>query len=294
MITTIFCVLDDFCKEFEQENEKYFIEMLGTKKRNRHTALSPSEILTILVFFHHSSQRTFKSYYEILIRGFLKDCFGKLVSYNRFLTIAQRYLLLLTIFAYACRAKEDCVFYIDSTILRVCHNKRINQNKVFKGVAQRGKSSMGWFYGFKFHYVINTYGEIVRFLVTPGNVSDKNHDVVEFLTKDLAGKLFGDKGYISAPLFKKLFKRGLQIVTKIKRNMKNVLMDLTDKILLRKRGVVESVGNLLKNSMQMEHSRYRSVMGFFINVFAAAVAYNFLEKKPSILLKGRAIASPEA
>ena len=291
MITTIFCVLDDFCKEFERSNKKYFVEMSGTKKRNRPTTLTASEILTILVFFHHSKQRTFKSYYEIVIRRFYKDCFGKLVSYNRFLDLAQRYLLLLTVFAYAYKANEDCVFYIDSTVLRVCHNKRISQNKVFKNVAQRGRSSMGWFYGFKFHYVINTEGEIVRFLITPGNVSDQNHEVVGFLTKGLTGKLFGDKGYVSAPLFKKLFERGLQIVTKIKRNMKNVLVDFTDKMLLRKRGVVESVGNLLKNSMQMEHSRHRSAIGFFINVLAAVVAYNFLEKKPTIALKKKAIPS---
>lgn len=294
MITTIFCVLDDFCKEFERENKKYFIEASGVNKRNRSATLSPSEILTILVFFHHSKQRTFKSYYELMIRGFYKSCFGKLVSYNRFLVLAQRYLLLLTLFAYVYRASEDCVFYIDSTVLRVCHNKRIFQHKVFKGVAQRGRSSMGWFYGFKFHYVINTKGEIVCFLITPGNVSDQNHEVVGFLTKNFTGKLFGDKGYMSASLFKKLFKQGIQIITKIRRNMKNILMDFTDKILLRKRGVVESVGNLLKNSMQIEHSRHRSLIGLFINVFAAVIAYNFLENKPSIASKRRAVLSSES
>jgi IS5 family transposase len=181
--------------------------------------------------------------------------------------------MITTIFCvldYFCKAKEDCVFYIDSTILRVCHNKRIAQNRVFAGIAQRGKSSMGWFFGFKFHYVINTQGEIVKFLITPGNVSDKNHDLVEFLTGDITGKLFGDKGYISAPLFKKLFSRGLQIITKIKRNMK-------------------SVGNLLKNKLQIEHSRHRSIIGFFINVLASVVAYNFLPRKPSILSQKKQI-----
>jgi len=183
------------------------------------------------------------------------------------------------------------VFYIDSTILRVCHNKRIYQNKVFNGIAARGKSSMGWFFGFKLHYVINTKGEIVSFLITPGNVSDKNHSVVEFLTGKISGKLFGDKGYISAALFKKLFEKGIQIITKIKRNMKNILMDFTDKILLKKRGIVESVGNLLKNNVQVEHSRHRSIVGFFLNVFAAIVAYNFLPKKPSIRAKSPLIDS---
>jgi len=292
MITTIFCVLDDFCKEFEQSNANYFIEAVGTNKRRRAAALTPSEILTILAFFHHSNHRTFKGYYETMIKGFYRDCFGQLVSYSRFLTLMQKHLVLLTIFAYAYKSNEDCIFYIDSTILRVCHNKRISQNKVFKGVAQRGKSSMGWFYGFKFHYVINSEGEIVKFLITPGNVSDQNHELIDFLTKNIQGKMFGDKGYISAALFKKLFERGLQIVTIIKRNLKNILMDISDKILLRKRGVVESVGNLLKNSMQIEHSRYRSIISFFINVFSAVVAYNFfLEKKPSIISSQTCISS---
>ena len=287
MITTIFCVLDDFCKEFENQNKKHFLEMVGTNKRNRAANLSPSEILTILIFFHHSGQRTFKKYYEVTIKMFYRNAFNKLVSYSRFLILAQKYILALTIFSYAYKAKEDNVFFIDSTILRVCHNKRIYQNKVFNNIAKRGKSSMGWFYGFKLHYVINTRGEIVNFLITPGNISDQNHSVVDFLTKHITGKLFGDKGYISAPLFKKLFERGLQIITKIKRNMKSVLMPLMDKILLRKRGVVESVGNLLKNKLQLEHSRHRSVIGFFLNVFAAIAAYNFLPKKPSLIFRNK-------
>jgi hypothetical protein len=237
MLTEIFCILDDFCKEFEKENKKYFLEAVGNNKRNRQATLTPGEILTILVFFHYSGQRTFKNYYEVTLKMFYKDAFGKLVSYNRFLDLAQKHLLLLTVFAYSYKASEDCVFY----------------------------------------------GKIVKFLITPGNVSDQDYDVVNFLTKNIFGKLFGDKGYISASLFKKLFARGLQIITKIRRNMKNILMDFTDKILLQKRGVVESVGNLLKNKLQIEHSRHRSVIGFFINVMAATIAYNFLPKKPSFL-----------
>ncbi len=289
MITTIFCILDDFCKEFEKQNKKHFLEMVGTNKRNRPASLTPSEILTILIFFHHSGQRTFKKYYEVTIKMFYRSAFDKLVSYSRFLILAQKYILALTVFSYAYKAKEDCTFFVDSTILRVCHNKRIYQNKVFRGIAKRGKSSMGWFYGFKLHYVINTRGEIVNFLVTPGNISDQNNGVVDFITRSITGKLFGDRGYISSSLFKKLFDRGLQIVTRIKRNMKNILMSLADKILLRKRGLVESVGNLLKNKLQIEHSRHRSITGFLLNVFSAVIAYNFLQKKPSIITTNKQI-----
>ena len=124
-----------------------------------------------------------------------------------------------------------------------------------------------------------------NFLLTPGNISDQNKEVVHFLTRGITGKLFGDRGYISSSLFKSLFERGIQIVTRIRKNMKNCLMNLSDKLLLKKRGVIESVGNILKNFHQVEHTRHRSIMGFLINVFGAIAAYNFKPTKPSIYSK---------
>ena len=166
--------------------------------------------------------------------------------------------------------------------MNVCHNARISSHKVFKGLAQRGKTSTRWFYGFKVHLVINHHGEAVAFCVTPGNVSDCNIDVVSKLTKNITGLLFGDRGYISSKLFRELFARGLKLITRVRENMKNVFMHLKEKLLLQKRGVIESVNGLLKNSLQIEHTRHRSVPNFFANIVSAFIAYNFREHKPSI------------
>jgi hypothetical protein len=153
---------------------------------------------------------------------------------------------------------------------------------VFKAYAARGKSSTGWFYGFKLHLVINDRGEICSFCLTPGNVDDRDADVIDCLCRELKGKLFGDRGYICRELFESLYERGIQLITRLRKNMKNVLMDMGDKVLLRKRAVIESVNDVLKNICQVEHSRHRSPVNFLVNLLAALSAYSFLPHKPSI------------
>ncbi|MBV9038180.1 MAG: IS982 family transposase, partial [Acidobacteriaceae bacterium] len=172
------------------------------------------------------------------------------------------------------------IAFIDSFPLKVCHTRRIHSHRVFAGIAQRGKSSMGWFYGFKLHIVINDQGQLVAVQLTPGNTDDRRP--VPTLTKPLRGKLFGDRGYLGQELFTTLWARGLQLVTKIKRNMKNKLLLLMDKLLLRKRGLIECVGDQLKNLCQIEHTRHRSVVNAYVNILAALVAYTFRPRKPSL------------
>ena len=152
---------------------------------------------------------------------------------------------------------------------------------MLKKYAARGKTSTGWFYGFKLHLVINHLGEIIAFAITPGNVDDRDEKTIKKLTKKLFGKLFGDRGYLSKKLFEDLWARGIQLFTKLRRNMHNKLIDLADKLALKKRGIIESVNNILKNCLQIEHTRHRSIAGFFVNVFAAIAAYSFREK-PSL------------
>ena len=123
-----------------------------------------------------------------------------------------------------------------------------------------GKTSTGWFYGFKLHLVINDLREIRSFCLTPGNI-----DVIGRLCRELGGKLFGDRDYISKALFERLYRRGVQLITRLRKNMKNVLMEMGDKILLRKRAVIESVNDILKNICQVEHSRHRSAVNFIVN-----------------------------
>jgi hypothetical protein len=127
------------------------------------------------------------------------------------------------------KGKVTGIAFIDSTSIAVCHNKRIRRNKVFRNLAKRGKTTSGWFYGFKLHLIINDKGEILAFQLTPGNVADIS--IVEALSRGIFGKLFGDKGYISAEIGKKLFERGVQLFTTIKSNMKQKLMSIKEKLL---------------------------------------------------------------
>jgi hypothetical protein len=172
------------------------------------------------------------------------------------------------------------IAFIDSTSIAVCHNKRIRRNKVFKNLAQRGKTTSGWFYGFKLHLIINDRGEILAFQLTPGNISDVS--MAETISKGILGKLFGDKGYVSAKLTKQLFERGLHLFTTVKSKMKQKLLSLRDKLLLRKRSIIETVNDQLKNISQIEHTRHRSPQNFLINLLSGITAYSLQPKKPSL------------
>ncbi len=172
------------------------------------------------------------------------------------------------------------ISYIDATSIAVCHPKRISRNKVFKGLAKLGKTTYGWFFGFKLHMVINEKGEIQGVTLTKGNVDDRKP--VPNLTEKLIGLLFGDKGYIKKELFEKLFDRGLKLVTKVKKGMKNTLMLLEEKIFLRKRSIIETVFGYLKDRLELEHSRHRSPINFLVHIFSTLVSYSMKPKKPSI------------
>ena len=184
-----------------------------------------------------------------------------------------------------CLGKCTGISFIDSTPLRSCHIKREKQHKVFKGIAQKGQCSLGWFYGFKLHLIINDKGEILDFIITPGNIDNRKPLSDMNLHKRIFGKLFGDKGYISKDLFEQLFIDGVHLITKIKKNMKNSLMLLQDKIALRKRALIETVNDELKNICQVEHTRHRSFDNFVTNLLSGLIAYSFFDKKPSINLQ---------
>lgn len=141
---------------------------------------------------------------------------------------------------------------------------------------------MGWFYGFKLHIVISDKGEILNFAITQANVDDRKPLKNEGFLKAVFGKLFADKGYISEKLAGILFVNDIQLITSIRNNMKNSLMTMNDKIMLRKRSVIETVNDELKNICQIEHSRHRSFTNFITNLIAGLIAYSFLPKKPSI------------
>ncbi len=280
-LTALFYIIDEFCKEFEPKWRAEKVSS-GLGQRNRACRLSLSEILTIMVHFHQSHHRNFKHYYSDYVRIHLTKDFPKLVSYNRFVEIMSEVTVPMATLLMSLLEHPSTANYIDSTKLVVCHNRRIRRNKVFKGLAARGKSSMGWFYGFKLHLIVNEHGQLVSFFVTPGNTPDNNIEAVTKLAKRMHGKLFGDRGYISSDLFSALWKQSVKLITGIRRNMKNKLLPLLDKIRLRGRGIIETINDQLKNIQQIEHTRHRSPINFGTNLFAGLIAYQLQPKKPSL------------
>lgn len=282
-VIEFFVELDDFQLEFNEYINQSRIEQGYTKTRNRATVLSESEMMSILLLFHYGHFTNFKHFYTQYVQIHLTDCFTQTLSYSRFIQLQPRVMLPLMLFLrHRCMGKSRGINFIDSTILRVCHIKREKQHKVFKGIAKKSSSTMGWFFGFKLHLIINDRGEILSFYLTKGNVEDRNRDVLTEMTKDIFGKLFGDKGYISKALSELLFEDGIQLVTKVKKNMKKQNLSSEDQILLRKRALIESVNDELKNICKIEHTRHRSIHGFIINLSAGLAAYHFFPKKPSL------------
>lgn len=278
-VTDIFCITDEFCKNFDRTTSNF---ILG-KAPKRPPRMSTSEVMSILVLFHLSGFKCFKHYYLFYVQRHMQGDFPQTVSYNRFIELSQSVAMPMTIFLKTCcLGKCTGISFVDSTPIRVCNNKRIKNNKVFKGIATTGKSTMGWFHGFKLHIVINDRGEILNFAVTQANVDDRDPLKNERFLKEIFGKLFGDKGYISKQLVEILFTGGVHLVTGIRNNMKNSLMTMNDKIMLRKRSVIETVNDELKNICQVEHSRHRSFVNFIVNLIAGLAAYSFFPKKPSI------------
>ena len=280
-LVELFVSVDDFCMAFLPRHKKLLLSN-GAIQRQRARSLSISEVMTILIHFHQSHYRNFKAYYCEYVLSHLRNEFPGLVSYSRFVEFMPSALLPLCAYLrLACFGDCTGISFIDSTSLDVCLNQRIASHKVFAGLAQRGKTSTGWFFGFKLHLVFNDRGEILNVTLTPGNVDDRKP--VPHLVEKLFGKLFGDRGYLSQPLFEELYHTfGIQLITKIKSNMKNRLMPFADKLLLRKRAIVETIIDQLKNISQIEHSRHRSVTNFVINVLCGLIAYAHQPVKPSI------------
>jgi hypothetical protein len=283
-ILTVFCEIDDFCLEFEPR----FNQMLigdGKRQRNKPSAMALSEVMTIMVLFHLSGFRNLKTFYNGFVGQYLAAEFPHLSSYGRFVERQREALIPLWGYLHLRRGNCTGISFVDATTLKVCQNLRIPRHKVFAGSAGRGQTSVGWFYGFKLHLIINDCGEILSCYLTAGNVDDRKP--VSGMVKKarrMFGKLFGDKGYISKALRECLQIEEVQLVTGIKKNMKNKVVNLYDKLMLRKRAIIETVNDQLKNISQIEHTRHRSLWNFLGNVASGLVAYSFREKKPSLNL----------
>lgn len=281
-ITEIFFKIDEFSKVFEPALRKNLITN-GKMTRNRSGKMSQSEIMTISVIYHVSGFKNFKHFYIFYVKKHMQGEFPDTVSYNRFVELMQSNMLPLVIFMKTCcLGKCTGISFVDSTPIRVCKNKRISNNRVFQDIATTGRSTMGWFHGFKLHLIINDKGEVLDFVITQANVDDRQPLKDGNILKRIFGSLYADKGYISKDLAAMLFEDGMHLVTGIRNNMKNVLMTLRDKILLRKRSVIETINDQLKNLCDAEHSRHRSFGNFITNLVSSLIAYSFQEKKPAI------------
>jgi hypothetical protein len=282
-ITQIFVDVDDFVKDLDHFAMKK--QLLGDVKprRNRKMQLSLSEMMTIYIGFHLSHHITFKHYYNDFLCVHYKHLFPNLVSYERFNQTQNRIFMPLMQYIHSrCLGQCTGISYVDSTTLPVCHIKREKQHKVFKGFAQKSKSTMGWYYGFKLHLIINDKGEILSFCFSRANVDDRDKKVLSVMTKEVFGKLFGDRGYIDQKLAEYLWNDGIEMIYKRRKNMKKMNLSDTDKVLLRKRALIETVNDELKNICSIQHTRHRSFQGFLNNAITALIAYQSFEKKPSI------------
>jgi len=283
MIEEIFAQIDDFCKQNLPRIQKRCLSNKSNDRPGRKPHLSAAEIITISVNYHMSGFKNFKAYYRSLIDGQATKTMFNYVSYNRFTELRSNFITETNIFLLNYMSNKCTgISFVDSTALKVCHEKRNKWHSLFKGSAQLSKTCMGWFYGYKLHLVINHRGEIISFVLSEARASDINRNVIGTLVKNIHGKLFGDRGYISQVLRKELALKGISLITFLKKGMKPKLLHLQDRILLRKRVIIEGVFNILKHKIELEHTRYRSRESFISNVLYALMAYTFQPNKPSI------------
>ena len=277
----LFCDVDDFCQLLLPAWHRQLLTG-GERKRRRASRLTLGEIMTILISFPPSQYRNFKAFDLLHLRRHCRDEFPNLLSYNRFVALIPTALMPMCLYRHTRRGEDTGIAFIDATSLVVCHNSRIHRHNVFKKVARRGKTSMDGFYGFKLPLVVHDRGELLASRITPGTVDDR--EPVPELTQGLTGKRVGDRGSISHPRFQVLWERGLHRITNIRKNRHNTLMPLADTLLLRKRAIIETIHNPLKNIVQIEHTRHRSLVNAMVHVLATLVAYTHPPCKPSLNL----------
>lgn len=277
----LYCEVDDLYQAFMN-----YLKKKGKspkKSPGPQASLNASEVCTILVGYHYSGYKTFEYYYHQIILKTHHHCFPDAPSYERFVQYIPRAIDLTALWLIytTSQSKQTGLYFIDSKKLEVCHLKREYSNKVFKGLAQKGKTSTGYFWGLKIHLVINNLGEIVSFALTPGNVSDNNKKLLTILLNRLKGICVGDKGYLTS-LFDFFFENDLQMITKPRKNMKKRPIKPEHNILINKRPVIESVFDILMTICDIEHSRHRSAGNAIVHIFSSLIAYQHLDQKPRV------------
>lgn len=196
--TALFCFVDDFIASFEKEGKA---TISGNLRRGAKPKLNLSEVVTIIISYHLSSYDCFKNYY---IKKVLKDHIRDfdLVSYQQFIKLIPRSITVVAALLKLLLGKCNGTSFVDSTSIAVCKNYRISRHKTFSGLGARGKTTKGWFFGFKLHLIINSAGDLIKVRFTAGNKDDRK--ALADMTAGLFGKMCGDRGYISKDLCDKL------------------------------------------------------------------------------------------
>jgi hypothetical protein len=284
-VIKLFCELDDFTQQFNKKFCTHLLEQKNPQSFHK-PEINISEMMCIEILYHHSGYKCFQYYYQQEVeKGYLQAYFPGAPSYNRFVQLKPHMLLYLIFYLNICRIWQLCgIYFADLTKLAVCHNRRIHSNKVFTGRAARGNTSTGWFYGLKLFLVINAFGEIMNAFFTLGNVADNHLSTMIRLFSKLKGWAFADKGFINQKAVEQLLSKGLHLITGIRQYMKNKLIHMEQKLLLQKRGIIESVNDILKTVCDIEHTRHRSPINALVNLYAGLCGYTFLDRLPSIFL----------
>lgn len=268
----IFCEIDDFCNELDKNISQPLLPKPTKGKRGPDCCLSVSEIMLIQILFQMIGYRNFKTFYCGFLQVYWKKYFPNLPSYGRFIELMGRSTFALAIFLQLKSGKKTGIYYIDSSCLPVCHIKRSKRHKTFEAIAEYGKTSVGWFFGLKLHIVINDQGELVAFKITRGCTHDAS--MAGPLLQNFEGLAFGDKGYIGKKLFETLLAKGLKLITRKRKNMKDIgKLEDYEKQLLNQRNLIETVLNCLKHKYQIWHTRHRSIFNAMIHLLAALAAY---------------------
>lgn len=267
----MFCQIDDFCKEIDQYAQHGLLEGPKTHKRGPKQTLALSEMMTILIMFHHVRFRDFKTHYIAYVQRHWQRDFLNLPSYSRFISIMKQAIFPMALFTCIRSGKRTGIYYIDSSCLPVCHIKRSKRHRTFEAIAKYGRTSVAWFFGLKLHIVINDRGELIAFKITQGN----RHDGQEAasLLKTLEGLAFGDKGYLGKKLFDELISNGLKLITRKRKNMKADSLSDYEQQLLNQRGIVETVIGHLKHQYHIWHTRHRSTINAMTHLVTALAAY---------------------
>lgn len=277
----LYVEVDDLYQSFVKYQKKKGLGNLRTPTRL--TQLTPSEICTILVGYHFSGYKCFEYYYRKCILKTYQNCFPDAPCYQSFIGYIPKCvdLIYLWLLYTTGQSKRTGLYFIDSKKLQVCHLRREKSNRVFKGIARKGKTSTGWFYGLKIHLIINNLGQIMSFALTSGNVADNNQELLKKMLSGLQGQCVGDKGYLTK-LFDFFFESGLHLITKPKKNMKKLPIENGYNLLINKRAVIESVFDILATICDIEHTRHRQPTNAVVHILSALIAYQFMDKKPRV------------